>query len=119
MKILYVEDDTVARTYTEILLTGDEFSVQTAENGVAGLELYRQQMFDVVLTDIDMPKMNGIELLAEIKKIKSEQPVIALSAFTEDYEMDFLVSQGFSRVVSKPVSDIDSLKEILSHVVFG
>jgi two-component system NtrC family response regulator len=79
--ILAIDDDDSLRRVVEYNLAEEGYRVITAADGRSGLEAYQRQPVDVVLTDIRMPGMEGIELLARLKAMQPELPVIMLTAF--------------------------------------
>ena len=80
LRLLYVEDDdSTLRALTRVL--SKQFKeVITASDGVEGLSLYKKYLPDMVLTDLTMPKMTGLEMSAAIKEIDKDAIIIALSA---------------------------------------
>lgn len=108
VSVLYVEDDDVIRPRVERGLSRRVGELYTALNGEEGLELYKEKSPDIVLTDIKMPKMNGIEMSKEIKKIKGDTPIIIMSAHSEaDYLLES-IEMGIDGYLLKPV-DKDKL----------
>ncbi len=77
--ILYVEDEAILREAAGRFLKRKALSVHLAENGKIGLELFKLHRPDVVITDINMPEMDGIELTQEIRKLCSLTPIIITS----------------------------------------
>ena len=84
-RILIIEDEaSIRRVLTKILSEeNDSYQVEEAEDGVIGFEKITQYDYDLVLCDIKMPKMDGVEVLQEVKKIKPEIPIVMISAQTE------------------------------------
>jgi DNA-binding NtrC family response regulator len=80
-KILIIEDEAaIRRVLTKILSEeNDTYEVQEAEDGLYGIELIKDNDFDLVLCDIKMPKMDGVEVLEAAKKIKPETPIVMIS----------------------------------------
>ncbi len=80
-KILLIEDEaSIRRVLTKILTEENkEYSVFEAEDGLAGMDIIKNEDFDLILCDIKMPKMDGVEVLEAIKKIKPEIPVVMIS----------------------------------------
>ena len=80
-KILIIEDEAaIRRVLTKILSEeSDTYNVEEAEDGLIGIEKIKKDDFDLVLCDIKMPKMDGVEVLEAIKKIKPEIPVVMIS----------------------------------------
>jgi len=80
-QILIIEDEAaIRRVLTKILSEeSDTYNVEEAEDGLVGIEKIKKEDFDLVLCDIKMPKMDGVEVLEAIKKIKPEIPVVMIS----------------------------------------
>ncbi len=115
ISVLYVEDQIlILRSFSSILNRRIK-NVFTATNGKEGLEVYKQHRPDIIIADINMPIMNGIEMVKEIKAINSAIPVILLSAFdNKEYLLDAirLRVNGF---ISKPVN-AEKLVEIIEEL---
>jgi len=103
--VLYVEDDELIRTQTASFLGRFFPDVVLAEDGAIGLELYKSREFDVVITDINMPNMNGIEMISAIKEIYYEQPVIVTSAHNDSENLMQLINLDVSRFILKPFNN--------------
>ncbi|WP_022852101.1 response regulator [Limisalsivibrio acetivorans] len=84
LKVLYVEDESVTRMAVTRVLQKRVAEVFSAKDGKEGLDLYTQHKPDVVLTDLQMPVMDGWEMIAEIRKENGNVPIIVISAY--DYE---------------------------------
>lgn len=82
--LLYVEDDSIVRGMLAGFLSRRCKEVWEAENGKRGLELYRKHEPDVVVTDIEMPVMNGLEMINEILNINSNQIIIITTAYDDE-----------------------------------
>ncbi len=80
-KILLIEDEAAIRRVLVKILSeeSDTYEVKEAEDGLIGIELIRKEDFDLILCDIKMPKMDGVEVLEAVKKIKPEIPVVMIS----------------------------------------
>ena len=81
-KILVVDDESSMRELLAILLQREGYQVEQAANGVAGLEKIIAGGFDLVISDIQMPKMTGIELLRQIRQREIEVTVMMITAFS-------------------------------------
>ncbi|KPQ41113.1 MAG: response regulator receiver, partial [Candidatus Methanoperedens nitroreducens] len=77
--ILVIEDDKKMRDGLVEILTDEGYNVESAENGQVGLEKIKKKEFDVILTDLIMPVMGGMEVLMEIKHIKPGANVIIIT----------------------------------------
>ncbi len=80
-KILIIEDEAAIRRVLKKIISeeNDSYEVEEAEDGLAGLELLTKNDYDLVLCDIKMPKMDGVEVLEKVKKIKPEIPMVMIS----------------------------------------
>ena len=99
--ILVVDDDEIIRgTLCELL--SQEHSCQTAETAEAALVKLQAQPFDVVLTDISMPGLNGMELLDRVLKLYPATPVIMISGLSDQEQAQSLISHGAFDYLLKP-----------------
>jgi CheY-like chemotaxis protein len=103
LNILLVEDDAWTMDFLADNLKAEGHTVDTASNGLEGLEKYRQAKYDVVITDRAMPEMNGDELARVIKRIYPYEPVIMLTGFGEIMKGQGKIPPDVDAVVSKPV----------------
>jgi CheY-like chemotaxis protein len=109
MKVLIVEDDKASRLFLESLLESNNYSYKSAANGIEGLNVFDEYSPDLVLTDIQMPIMDGLELLEAIRDKKSNTIVIIITAFgTENYAIQAL-HLGANNYLKKPVSSQELL----------
>ncbi len=102
-KILIVDDEETIRRTISRILKSDDYEVATAENGVAALEWVAANSPDLVLLDINMPKMDGIEFLKKARKIKADLAVIMLTASMDEQEALKTMELGASDYITKPV----------------
>ena len=103
-KILIIEDEApIRRVLTKILSEeNDTYSVQEAEDGLQGIELVKNEDFDLILCDIKMPKMDGVEVLEAIKKIKPEIPMVMISGHGDFETAIQTMRLGAFDYISKP-----------------
>jgi DNA-binding response OmpR family regulator len=114
-RILVIDDDPVVRNTISKVLNRDSFEVFLAENGTSGIDSFRRNQPDLVITDIIMPDKEGIETIREIRRIRPDAKIIAISGGGRVGNPDFLKmarSLGASDVISKPFGS----DELLSHV---
>ena len=78
-KILIIEDDSEIRALIQWLLEGEGYDVQVAEDGVGGMEAFRAGSPDVVITDLFLPRQDGIETIKEIRDINAETKILVIS----------------------------------------
>ncbi len=102
-KILYVEDDISAQEEIAFFLEKRAKELFIASNGEEGLELFKKYRPDIVITDIQMPKLNGLEMASAIKEIDPEIPVIVTTAFTDSNYLFKAIEIEISDYLPKPV----------------
>ena len=104
LRVLVVDDNSTNREVARALLEAIGASVSTASSGAEGLARLEDADFDVVLMDIHMPEMNGIETLAAIRAAgRQALPVVALTADAMTGERERLLALGFNGYLSKPL----------------
>jgi two-component system response regulator HydG len=108
-RILVVDDDSGARSALEQLLTGQEYVVDSAEDGVAALEVASERPPDVVVTDLDMPRMNGMDLLKKIREQDGAPPVIVVTSLQDLNAAVLAMRAGAEDYLTKPL-DLDALE---------
>ena len=89
--VLYVEDDKTVMEITQRLLSNFFGSIDTASDGQAGLDHYEVGKYDIIISDIIMPRMNGIEMSKHIKEKDKYQTIVIISAHDEAQYMTELI----------------------------
>jgi len=122
-RILIVDDSAVFRTSMKKILGSMNAEIILAQDGQEGLDLALQENFDIVVSDIDMPKVNGIELCRSLKNTASTQgtPVVMVSTFDSDSDVDKGFQAGASAYLSKyEIQDslFDTVESVLSKSKF-
>ncbi len=116
LKLLYVEDNRDSREMTSMILEDFFDDILVAVNGQDGYEKFINNDVDLIITDINMPKMNGLDMIAKIKEVNSEIPILILSAHNED---DFFIKSiklGVDGYLLKPI-DLDQLVTMIDKVI--
>jgi CheY-like chemotaxis protein len=115
-KILVVDDDAINRKLLIKILERKGFKSIEASNGVEALEILKKEPIDIVLLDIVMPVMNGLELLQELRKHPKfvGLPVIILT--TDDSKKNEAEVLGASDFITKPVSPVQVLDKIGEYI---
>ncbi|MEA3354044.1 MAG: hybrid sensor histidine kinase/response regulator [Campylobacterota bacterium] len=118
MTLLYVEDEEIIIEEMEDILKESVKDLYIARNGQEGLELYKKHNPDMILTDVKMPLMNGLDMAKQIKDSNSDIPIILLTAFND---MELLIKSidiGIDKYINKPIEDIAKLFAILEEVAY-
>lgn len=119
--ILLVEDNILNQCVVTFSLKKYNHEVVIANNGVEAIEKFRELKFDIILMDIMMPVMDGLEATTQIRKIELTEniekrtPIIALTANTMDNDRDKCISYGMDDFLAKPF-DIEKLKSLLDEL---
>jgi len=116
MKILVVDDEEGARELFNTILTDEGYEVTLAINGEDGISQFKNALFDLVVTDIKMPGMDGLQLLQEIRKTGSKADVIMVTAYGEVESYLKAMSLGAAEYINKPIR-IKELKRIVHKVL--
>ena len=121
LRILLIEDDAQVRGVLSSVLARSGHDVTTAVNGAVGLRLWREQGADLVLTDIQMPETDGIEVILQLRTYAPRLPVIAMSGGDRSGDLDLLGDAGLLGAVAllkKPFS-ADALSRAIAAAVAG
>lgn len=101
-KILIIEDDNKMREGLVELLKEEGYYVESAENGKKGIDKFKEKDFDVVLTDLIMPVMGGMEVLRETKRMRPATQVILITAYATIENAIEAMKSGASDYITKP-----------------
>jgi CheY-like chemotaxis protein len=111
-KILVGEDSSIIINLTKSVLAFENYSMKAARNGKQLLELLEKEDFDLILMDLNMPVLDGVECTKMIRvladPVKSKLPIIAISGNINNYTMDEFRKIGFDEFIQKPL-DFDKL----------
>jgi two-component system, chemotaxis family, chemotaxis protein CheY len=115
-KILIVEDDADSRDMLAYLLAGRGFEVICAEDGKKALELIEKEPPGLIITDISMPVMDGIEMIERLREHSEwrEIPVLVMSAFRSEI-VNNAMQAGANAATVKPL-EIDKLMKLITHL---
>ena len=115
-KILVVEDDTISRRIIREILSRSGYEVFEAEDGAQGLEAFKANKPDLVLTDYQMPVMNGLRVLSEIRNLQPAVPVIMLTGFGDIALIIKSIQLGAFDFLEKPINT-PQLKEVVASAL--
>lgn len=118
-KILLVDDSATTRTLEKNILSKIGYQIETAENPLEAFEKMKISHFDIIISDFEMPVMNGLEFLEKIKtdEMFSDIPVIMLSSRLDDEIKNKAMSLGAVKYISKTEFNQDDLQETVSKVL--
>ncbi len=114
--ILVVDDEENAREGLSKILSKEGYRVETAANGKEAIDTLKRQRYDLVITDMRMPLMDGFEVLREIKKMDENTGVIMITAYGEVESYLEAMNMGVFEYINKPVR-VNELKRVISKIL--
>ncbi len=103
ISLLYVEDERITREQISRILQRVVTDLYIAEDGRQGLKIYKEKHPDIIMTDIMMPAMNGLEMSREIRALDRDSQIIMLTAYSDTEYLLECISLGINQYVQKPV----------------
>ena len=119
IRLLYVEDDEMTTEEVGFFLKKYFKELYIAKNGEEGLELFKEHNPDMIITDIQMPKMNGLEMCEEIFKINPEVPVAVTTAYSDGEYLIKSIELGIDKYILKPINMLEILAVIQKSLNLG
>jgi hypothetical protein len=117
-KVLIAEDSSVIQKLTKKILENQNYRIFAAKNGLQVIEMLSKEEFDIILMDINMPVMNGIECAGKIRmmqdKKKSQIPIIAITGNALNYTLEEFNKSGINDYLQKPIN-FDKLVTMVNH----
>jgi CheY-like chemotaxis protein len=103
-RILVADDDPAVLQVLETVLSGDGYQVITAEDGQTALELARRDAFDLILLDVQMPRLDGLATARELRREPklADVPIVMLTARTDDRDIEAAFAEGATDYITKP-----------------
>jgi len=114
--VLVVDDDPAHRTMLRTLLTGWGYAIDEADDGSAAIERVHEQAFDLIMMDIRMVKVSGLEALAEIKALNPAIPIIIMTAYSSVESAVEALKSGAYDYLTKPL-DFDELRLVMERAM--
>jgi ATP-dependent Lon protease len=115
-QVLVVDDEEIARTNLEYILRKEGHQVSTAANGMEALKKVRAQEFDIVLTDLKMEKMDGIQLLESVKQIAPHTEIVMVTGYATVSSAVDALKKGAAHYLSKPIK-LDELRSTVRNII--
>ncbi len=118
IRVLLVEDNELNQKLALSVVRKMGFEIDAAPNGKIGVEMFKSKSYDLVLMDIQMPEMNGIEATIEIRRLEAEQgqgrhiPIIAVTAFAMEQDKRNCMLAGMDEFIAKPYKPFELEQKI-------
>ena len=120
-KVLIAEDSSVIQNLTKKILQIQNYQIFSAKNGVQVMDMLKDDYFDIILMDINMPKMDGMECARQIRKLEDEKkskiPIVAITGNAMNYSIDDFKEAGINEYLQKPLNFdnlVDTVKNLTS-----
>lgn len=119
-QVLFIDDDEAITRANKKLLELIGYKVVTSNSSKEALEIFTSQPndFDIIITDLAMPEINGAELVREIRGIRADIPVVLCSGFSDEIDHKSALREGIDRYLLKPVS-IDTFSDTIGEILDG
>lgn len=118
-KVLIAEDSSVIQNLTRKILQMQNYQILSAKNGLKVLQMLEKEDFDIILMDINMPQMDGMECAQKIRALedskKSQVPIVAITGNAKNYSMEDFKSVGINDYLQKPLN-FDKLVDIVKNL---
>jgi YesN/AraC family two-component response regulator len=116
-RILIVDDNLMMRRLIRNVFRNDRMDILEAKNGLEGLQLIEKNSFDLVITDIVMPEMEGLEFIIQLRKKLPEMKIIAISG-GKPYYLYMAKKLGIEAIFTKPLNHlefVDTVKKVINY----
>lgn len=118
-RILVIDDEEIVVKSCVRSLEPEGYIIDTALSGKDGIELYKKNSYDLVIVDLKMPVMNGLEFMRRIKEIKPQQKIMIMTGYDTIEHIVESISSGAAHYLEKPFTPstlIERVKEVLEEV---
>jgi len=112
LNVLYVEDEEISQALYASIFEDIFSTIDIANDGIEAMEFYRSNHYDLVISDVCMPRMDGLELSKTILDKNPKQQIIIMSAYNEKEQLDEIAKIGISELLLKPVQNDDLMKAL-------
>ena len=118
-KILVAEDSSVIQNLTKKILSLQNYQISAVKNGAQVIEKLKAEPFDLILLDIHMPVMDGIECAKAVRSLPSSVPIIAITGNANNYTMDDFKNAGINGYLPKPLNYDTLVETVKSYIEDG
>ncbi|MCK4441779.1 MAG: response regulator, partial [Sulfurovaceae bacterium] len=101
--LLYVEDNKIIQKIVRVILKNHFKDIYIANDGKEGLKLYQEKNPNIVLADISMPNMNGLDMIGKIKKLNPNQKIALLTGYNNITYLNEAINIGVNKYILKPI----------------
>ena len=108
IRVLVVDDERAAVDGLRVLLRADGYEVVALQSSEAALVLLTKEKFDIVITDLEMPMVHGVEVVRAARKSRADMPVVVVTAYNDSPACTAAIAAGACKVMCKPI-DYDAL----------
>lgn len=115
-KLLFVEDNVVAAETLKSFLSNRFDHVAVVSSGEEAYEMFKEEPFDILITDLHLPRMNGFELVKKVKHISPQTKVFIISAYNTDSNAKEAKAVGAEKFLLKPL-DLDVLESVIKSAI--
>ncbi|HCL56901.1 MAG TPA: response regulator [Spirochaetia bacterium] len=116
IRVLYVEDDEMVRKIFILFLKRRFEDISVAENGLEGYKNFLEKPFDLIITDIQMPVMNGLEMALKIREKNKIVPIVITSAFNDQKYQDEAKKLNIHHYIQKPII-LDEMNRVFDEII--
>ena len=117
-RILFVDDDPILREFAQVNLASDAVEIDVAGDGIEGLQALAARPYDLVLVDLDMPRMDGFEVARQVRRDErlAGLPIVMISSRTGTKHTERAHELGVSRFLGKPFQE-NELLDVIDELV--
>ncbi len=114
-RVLIIDDEMNVRKILRVILEDEGYEVEEAASGSEGMEIYRDHHVDLIIADIFMPDMDGLEVIMDLRRSSTDTKIIAISGGSDVLDVDYLPQAkklGANRIFSKPFNAEDLMEAV-------
>ncbi len=115
-RILIIEDDEEMRSLLREFLNDEGYETDSADNGLEAYRRLVRELFDLIITDIRMPGLTGLDILPRMRKLQPAAPIIVITAFGSEEVCRKAYQRGATLYLEKPIH-LENLKELIQRMV--
>ncbi len=116
--IILIDDEPDVLEILKEFLEYLDHNVDPFENPKLALEKFSQKNYDILITDINLPEIDGYELISKIRKIDSDIPIVIISGYIDDFQKENILKKGANAYIEKPFT-LSKLQETIDNVSQG